>query len=157
MVESDEGESHDVKDHDKVVLTIPPQSLLPPEAQTQETSRRSSMESPCDSRVLIEPCEENGTVLSEAQKQRARSRGMSLLIEARKRVTDEPKTGKLFGFLQILTAAFGAFAHGGNDVRYLKLQHSSDREGITFHAKSCNKFCVWVEVLWLQEDMLWEK
>ena len=42
---------------------------------------------------------------------------MSLLMEARKQVTDEPKTGKLFAFLQILTAAFGAFAHGGNDVR----------------------------------------
>ncbi|EDO34470.1 predicted protein [Nematostella vectensis] len=31
-------------------------------------------------------------------------------------ITDEPKTGRLFAFLQILTASFGAFAHGGNDV-----------------------------------------
>ena len=38
-------------------------------------------------------------------------------MEAREQVTDEPKTCKLFAFLQILTAAFGAFAHGGNDVR----------------------------------------
>ncbi|KAL3889306.1 hypothetical protein ACJMK2_001650 [Sinanodonta woodiana] len=36
--------------------------------------------------------------------------------EARRKVEDKPETGTLFSFLQILTAVFGSFAHGGNDV-----------------------------------------
>lgn len=81
----------------------------------QNLSCSPSSEMQCDTKELIQ---ENGG-LNEAHKERARSRGMSLLMEARMQVTDEPKTGRLFAFLQILTASFGAFAHGGNDVRYL--------------------------------------
>ncbi|KAK3578014.1 hypothetical protein CHS0354_036568 [Potamilus streckersoni] len=36
--------------------------------------------------------------------------------EARRKVEDKPETASLFSFLQILTAIFGSFAHGGNDV-----------------------------------------
>lgn len=31
---------------------------------------------------------------------------------------EKPEVSILFQFLQILTACFGSFAHGGNDVRY---------------------------------------
>lgn len=46
----------------------------------------------------------------------------SMGMEAHKsKVHDDPMTGRLFAFLQIMTACFGAFAHGGNDVRYIAI------------------------------------
>ncbi|CAH3155082.1 unnamed protein product [Porites lobata] len=104
------------EEHDEVTLTVRSDESAPVPPFPEPTLRRSSSSSPSDSKVLIESSEQNSTGPSQAQIERARSRGMSLLMEARKQVTDEPKTGKLFAFLQILTAAFGAFAHGGNDV-----------------------------------------
>ncbi len=41
------------------------------------------------------------------------------LTESKQQVVDRLETVRLFSFLQILTAIFGAFAHGGNDVRYI--------------------------------------
>ncbi|XP_064652342.1 sodium-dependent phosphate transporter 1-B-like isoform X2 [Lineus longissimus] len=36
--------------------------------------------------------------------------------KSRDQIKDEPETIRLFSFLQVLTAVFGSFAHGGNDV-----------------------------------------
>ncbi|XP_052235731.1 sodium-dependent phosphate transporter 1-A-like isoform X2 [Dreissena polymorpha] len=35
---------------------------------------------------------------------------------AREKIQDKPEVARLFTFLQVLTAIFGSFAHGGNDV-----------------------------------------
>lgn len=37
---------------------------------------------------------------------------------SRAQVNEDQNVAKLFSFLQILTATFGSFAHGGNDVRW---------------------------------------
>ncbi|KAK2186611.1 hypothetical protein NP493_194g00021 [Ridgeia piscesae] len=42
--------------------------------------------------------------------------GMTALEKSRSQIEDRPETARLFSFLQILTAIFGSFAHGGNDV-----------------------------------------
>ncbi|KAF4526164.1 hypothetical protein B566_EDAN008200 [Ephemera danica] len=42
--------------------------------------------------------------------------GNGEVVGHKSEITDPPEVSRLFSFLQILTATFGSFAHGGNDV-----------------------------------------
>jgi len=74
--------------------------------------------SPTDEKQLIfDPdTQDGGHQESHLGDVRLRSYSMAMQVTETK-VKDEPMTGRLFAFLQIMTACFGAFAHGGNDVR----------------------------------------
>lgn len=55
------------------------------------------------------------TAVSEMKKRKSSKHQHHL--DGRSTVHDQPEAAHLFSNLQILTAIFGAFAHGGNDVR----------------------------------------
>ena len=82
------------------MLSVKDNSKLPQMPQTQKTNWKEQIEQ---------------FIIGDKKDQKI-SKKEAMTI-ARQMVVDEPKTSRLFSFLQILTASFGAFAHGGNDVR----------------------------------------
>lgn len=73
--------------------------------------------SPLDEKMLIAGEPDSPVADAHIGDVRLRTYSMGMQVQNKSVVKDEPMTGRLFAFLQIMTACFGAFAHGGNDVR----------------------------------------
>lgn len=116
--------------------TIPPRPVVkdnPVRPDTEEVdykkkdTLRSSKRSRAGSTWSLKSVSTTVRSRAESFGESVRSRGESFMLQGltkstenineRSKIQDDPKAGELFKYLQILTASFGAFAHGGNDVR----------------------------------------
>ncbi len=60
---------------------------------------------------------DDGTTENRTVEEKAAVAAKEKELEGGDEDDDKPEVAQLFTFLQILTACFGSFAHGGNDVR----------------------------------------
>ncbi|CAB0005130.1 unnamed protein product [Nesidiocoris tenuis] len=85
-----------------------------PKHSSRDGSPRNSriMEEAKTLPVIVEvPANNNGYILAESESL------SQIEVKRDEEDTDRPEIVRVFSFLQILTATFGSFAHGGNDVR----------------------------------------
>lgn len=124
---NESGLGHEGKNDDSVSdLTLPPNIILNAGTNDLITSTKNNKITTTTAKHCLENVESgisldgmNHTTISANMS--ANSSKVPLISSSgaasKNQAIEDENVSKLFSFLQILTATFGSFAHGGNDVR----------------------------------------
>lgn len=96
------------------------EKLTWPAADTKKRVRMDSYTSYCNAVADTHPAADVDLNAAQVEMGIGNRKGSSSSLEEWQD-QDKPEVSLLFQFLQILTACFGSFAHGGNDVRSVEL------------------------------------